>query len=99
TPSQPSGPHKVVGRGFGGSMQPYGRAIWFRDHAAAWVTLQADGTLLIRSGVTDLGAGQAASLCQIASEILGVALADISVYIRDTALNPAARGGLAALPV
>jgi len=95
TPSQPSGPHKVVGRGFGGSMQPYGRAIWFRDHAAAWVTLQADGTLLIRSGVTDLGAGQAASLCQIASEILGVALADISVYIGDTALNPPAGGTFA----
>jgi nicotinate dehydrogenase large molybdopterin subunit len=76
-------------------MQPYGRTIWFRDHASAWVTLQADGTLLIRSGVTDLGAGQAASLCQIASEILGVPLADISVYIGDTALNPPAGGTFA----
>ena len=94
-PSGPSGPHKVVGRGFGSSMQPYGRSIWFRDHASAWVTLQADGTLLIRSGVTDLGAGQAASLCQIASEILGVPLADISVYIGDTALNPPAGGTFA----
>lgn len=94
-PSVPSGPNKVVGRGFGSSMQPYGRSIWFRDHASAWVTLQADGTLLIRSGVTDLGAGQAASLCQIASEILGVPLADISVYIGDTALNPPAGGTFA----
>lgn len=91
-PSQPSGPGKVVGQGFACGMQPYGRSIWFRDHAAAWVTLQADGTLLIRSGVTDLGAGQAASLCQIASEILGVALSDISVYIGDTALTPPAGG-------
>lgn len=91
-PSQPSGPNRVVGRGFACGMQPYGRSIWFRDHAAAWVTLQADGTLLIRSGVTDLGAGQAASLCQIASEILGVALSDISVYIGDTALTPPAGG-------
>lgn len=91
-PSQPSGPDKVVGQGFACGMQPYGRSIWFRDHAAAWVTLQADGTLLIRSGVTDLGAGQAASLCQIASEILGVALSDISVYIGDTALTPPAGG-------
>ena len=73
-PSPPSGPNKVVGQGFGNSMQPYGRTIWFRDHASAWVTLQPDGTLLIRSGVTDLGAGQAASLCQIAAEILGVPL-------------------------
>ncbi|MEV5537142.1 xanthine dehydrogenase family protein molybdopterin-binding subunit [Saccharopolyspora shandongensis] len=94
-PSRPSGPHTVIGRGFGSSMQPYGRTIWFRDHASAWVTLQADGTLLIRSGVTDLGAGQAASLCQIASEILGVPLADIGVYIGDTALNPPAGGTFA----
>ncbi|MBO0679091.1 xanthine dehydrogenase family protein [Mycolicibacterium sp. S2-37] len=91
-PSEPSDPNKVVGQGFACGMQPYGRSIWFRDHAAAWITLQADGTLLIRSGVTDLGAGQAASLCQIASEILGVALSDISVYIGDTALTPPAGG-------
>lgn len=94
-PAAPSGPNKVVGQGFGSSMQPYGRTIWFRDHASAWVTLQEDGTLLIRSGVTDLGAGQAASLCQIASEILGVPLTDISVYIGDTALNPPAGGTFA----
>ena len=91
----PSGPGKRVGQGFGCSMQPYGRTIWFRDHASAWLTLQADGSLLIRSGVTDLGAGQAASLCQIASEILGVPLGDISVYIGDTALNPPAGGTFA----
>lgn len=94
-PDPPSGPRKVVGQGFGCSMQPYGRTIWFRDHASAWLTLQADGSLLIRSGVTDLGAGQAASLCQIASEILGVPLDDISVYIGDTALNPPAGGTFA----
>ncbi|MFI8790522.1 xanthine dehydrogenase family protein molybdopterin-binding subunit [Streptomyces sp. NPDC055105] len=94
-PSPPSGPGKVVGQGFGNSMQPYGRTIWFRDHASAWVTLQADGTLLIRSGVTDLGAGQAASLCQIAAEVLGVPLEAISVYIGDTALNPPAGGTFA----
>lgn len=94
-PSRPSGPGRVIGRGFASGMQPYGRSIWFRDQAAAWVTLQADGTLLIRSGVTDLGSGQAASLCQIASEILGVPLADISVYIGDTALNPPAGGTFA----
>lgn len=54
-PSQPSGPNRVVGRGFACGMQPYGRSIWFRDHAAAWVTLQADGTLLDPQRVTDPG--------------------------------------------
>jgi len=94
-PSPPSAPGRLVGRGFACNMQPYGRTIWFRDRASAWLTLQADGTLLIRSGVTDLGAGQAASLCQIASEMLGVPLGDISVYIGDTALTPPAGGTFA----
>ena len=58
------------------------------DSASAWLSLQADGSLLIRSGVSDVGGGQAASLCQIASEILGVSLERISVYIGDTALTP-----------
>jgi nicotinate dehydrogenase large molybdopterin subunit len=94
-PPRPSGPGKVTGRGIGCNRHPYGRAIWFRDKAAAWLSLQADGTLLIRSGVTDLGAGQAASLCQIAAEVLGAPLDDISIYIGDSALNPPAGGTFA----
>src|SRR5882757_7255129 len=94
-PPAPSGPSKLVGRGFACNMQPYGRTIWFRDRASAWLSLQADGTLLIRAGITDLGAGQAASLCEIASEILGVPLDEISIYIGDTALNPPAGGTFA----
>ncbi len=94
-PPQPSGPGKVTGRGIGCNRHPYGRAIWFRDKAAAWLSLQADGTLLIRCGVTDLGAGQAASLCQIAAEVLGAPLDDISIYIGDSALNPPAGGTFA----
>ena len=94
-PARPSGPGKRTGRGIGCNRQPYGRTIWFRDRASAWLSLQADGTLLIRSGVTDLGAGQAASLCQIAAEVLGVPLGDISIYIGDSALNPPAGGTFA----
>ncbi len=94
-PPRPSGPGKLTGRGLGCNRHPYGRTIWFRDRAAAWLSLQADGTLLIRSGVTDLGAGQAASLCQIAAEVLGAPLDDISIYIGDSALNPPAGGTFA----
>ena len=94
-PPKPSGPGKAVGRGIGCNRHPYGRAIWFGDKAAAWLSLQADGTLLIRCGVTDLGAGQAASLCQIAAEVLGAPLDDISIYIGDSALNPPAGGTFA----
>jgi len=94
-PARPSGPGRLVGRGIGCNRHPYGRTIWFHDRASAWLSLQADGTLLIRSGVTDLGAGQAASLCQIAAEVLGVPLDDISIYIGDSALNPPAGGTFA----
>jgi CO/xanthine dehydrogenase Mo-binding subunit len=94
-PPAPSGPGKLTGRGIGCNRHPYGRTIWFRDRASAWLSLQADGTLLIRSGVTDLGAGQAASLCQIAAEVLGVPLADIGIHIGDSALNPPAGGTFA----
>jgi nicotinate dehydrogenase large molybdopterin subunit len=94
-PPRPPGPGTLTGRGVGCNRQPYGRTIWFRDRASAWLSLQPDGTLLIRSGVTDLGAGQAASLCQIAAEVLGATLDDISVYIGDSALNPPAGGTFA----
>lgn len=84
-----------IGRGFACNMQPYGRARYFADAASCWLSLQTDGTLLIRIGVTDLGGGQAASLCQIASEVLGVTTERISVYIADTALTPLAGGTFA----
>lgn len=84
-----------VGRGFACNMQPYGRARHFSDSASSWMTLEPDGSLLIRSGVTDLGGGQAASLCQVASEVLGVPLEKISIHIADSALTPLAGGTFA----
>ena len=94
-PARPSGPGRRVGRGFAVNMQPYGRTVWFRDRAACWISLEADGSLLLRSGVTDLGAGQAASLAEIASEVLGVPLGEIGVHIGDSQLTPPAGGTFA----
>jgi CO/xanthine dehydrogenase Mo-binding subunit len=83
------------GRGFASNMQPYGRAVFFRDQATCWMSLEPDGALIVRAGVTDLGGGQAASLCQIASEVLGVPLDDIAVHIADTHLTPPTGGTFA----
>ena len=94
-PARPSGPGRRVGRGFAVNMQPYGRTVWFRDRAACWISLEADGSLLLRSGVTDLGAGQAASLAEIASEVVGVPLGEIGVHIGDSQLTPPAGGTFA----
>src|SRR6266498_3398203 len=94
-PPQPSGPARRVGRGVAANMQPYGRTIWFHDQASCWISLEADGSLLLRSGVTDLGGGQAASLAQIASEVLGAPLREIAVHIGDSSLTPPAGGTFA----
>jgi CO/xanthine dehydrogenase Mo-binding subunit len=71
-------------------MTSYGRIVWLHDWASAWVELQMDGTVLIRTGVPDIGGGQAASLVQITAEILAVGQGDIAIHIGDSALTPLA---------
>jgi CO/xanthine dehydrogenase Mo-binding subunit len=83
------GPLKV-GRGFATTMQSYGRIMWFHDTSRSWVGIEQDGTVVVRCGVPDVGAGQANSLCQIAAEVLGVGLEDVTVYHSDSALTPLA---------
>jgi CO/xanthine dehydrogenase Mo-binding subunit len=84
-----SGPVKV-GQGFASYMQSYGRITWFHDTSRAWVGVELDGSVVIRCGVPDLGGGQVNSLCQIASEVLGVPLEDVTIYSTDSALTPLA---------
>ena len=86
----PSGAGKRVGRGLASALTSYGRIVWLHDWASAWVELQMDGTVLIRTGVPDIGGGQAASLVQITAELLGVPQSDIAVHIGDSALTPLA---------
>jgi CO/xanthine dehydrogenase Mo-binding subunit len=86
----PNGSHVKVGRGLACNFQPYGRIVWLHDWASAWVGFEMDGSLVVRCGVPDVGGGQASSLCQIASEVLGVSLERISVHISDSALTPLA---------
>jgi CO/xanthine dehydrogenase Mo-binding subunit len=83
------GPVKV-GRGMASYFQSYGRITWFHDTSNAWVGLELDGTVTIRCGTPDIGAGQVNSLAQITAEILGVPLRDITVYSTDSAVTPLA---------
>ena len=87
-PPEPSGPRRAVGRGFACNLQPYGRCVWLNDWSSAWIGFELDGTLVIRIAVPDIGGGQASSLVQIASEVLGVAPERIAIHIGDSALNP-----------
>jgi CO/xanthine dehydrogenase Mo-binding subunit len=77
-----------IGRGCASYFQAYGRITWMHDTSQAWVGLEQDGTVLVRAGVPDLGAGQINSLCQIAAEVLGVPLERVAVYATDSALTP-----------
>ncbi len=86
----PSGKTYRVGHGIASYMQSYGRITWFHDTSQAWVSLEMDGTVVIRSGIPDLGAGQVSAVCQIASEVLGVNIDKVVIYNTDSALTPLA---------
>jgi CO/xanthine dehydrogenase Mo-binding subunit len=87
-PSSPRAPHVKVGRGLACNFQPYGRIVWLHDWSSAWIGFEMDGSLVVRCGAPDVGGGQASSLCQIASEVLGVPLGRIVVHVSDSALTP-----------
>lgn len=86
----PSSPRHRIGRGVACNLQPYGRIVWLHDWASAWVGYEMDGTVVVRTGVPDVGGGQASSLCQIAAEVLGVGPEDVTIHIADSALTPLA---------
>ena len=88
-PTKVSGPVKI-GRGIAAYQQSYGRITWLHDTSEGWVGVEVDGTVIVRSGVTDIGAGQASALAQIVAEVLGVTLEDVVVYNSDSAVTPLA---------
>jgi CO/xanthine dehydrogenase Mo-binding subunit len=79
-----------IGRGLAAYQQSYGRMTFLHDTSEAWVGVEVDGTVVVRSGVTDIGAGQASALAQIAVEILGVSMDNVVVYNSDSAVTPLA---------
>jgi CO/xanthine dehydrogenase Mo-binding subunit len=79
-----------IGRGLAAYQQSYGRLTFLHDTSEAWVGVEIDGTVVVRSGVTDIGAGQASALGQIAAELIGVTLSNVKVYNSDSAVTPLA---------
>lgn len=84
----PSEDHLVVGRGLASSWQAYGRMRYLHDMSSAWVSLEKDGSVVVRSGIPDLGGGQRESLRKIAAEELGVELGVVQVNSTDTQATP-----------
>lgn len=79
-----------IGRGVAVYQQSYGRLTFLHDSSEAWVGVEVDGTVVVRSGVTDIGAGQVSALGQIVAEVLGVSLDKVIIYNSDSAVTPLA---------
>jgi len=79
-----------IGHGLAIGMMSYGRLTFLHDTSRSYVKIELDGSVLVRCGIPDLGAGQAQALCQIVGEELGVPQEKIKIYISDTALTPLA---------
>ncbi len=82
--------YKKVGQGLAIGLMSYGRMTFLHDSSRCYVRLESDGSILIRSGIPDLGGGQVSILCQIVAEELGVPMSKINIYYSDTALTPLA---------
>jgi CO/xanthine dehydrogenase Mo-binding subunit len=84
------GENRKIGRGLAIGLMSYGRMTFLHDSSRCYVRLESDGSVLIRSGIPDLGGGQISLLCQIVAEELGVPMSQVKIYHSDTALTPLA---------
>ena len=89
-PSKPGAPVEKIGRGIASSLMSYGRMMFLHDTSRSYISIDLDGSVTVRCGVQDIGGGQSSSLAQIAAEILGVPITDVTVYFGDSALTPLA---------
>ncbi|NML65981.1 xanthine dehydrogenase family protein molybdopterin-binding subunit [Hymenobacter sp. RP-2-7] len=80
--------------GYGMSTGTFNAMRW---QATVRVVLQADGSLLVQSAVTDIGPGTGTALTIIAHNVLGVPLDRIKVQYGDTSLPPAPTQGGSAI--
>ncbi len=84
-PHTPAPPGKRVGRGYAANMTGYGRPF---SASEGFVGMDVDGSALIRVGVSDLGAGQTSTACQVVADELGLPLEKVSILNSDSATTP-----------
>ncbi|MDR1619748.1 MAG: xanthine dehydrogenase family protein molybdopterin-binding subunit [Clostridiales bacterium] len=79
---------RKVGRGIAVGQMSYGRLCFLHDSSRCAIRVELDGTITLRAGVPDVGAGQASALAQICAEELGLPIEDVHPFIMDTHLTP-----------
>ncbi|MEM0379938.1 MAG: xanthine dehydrogenase family protein molybdopterin-binding subunit [Desulfurococcaceae archaeon] len=77
-------------RGIGVAVMYHGNSIGAEgaDYSSVSIIIQRDGSIILRTGLTDMGQGSIQSLLNIASEILGVPLKYFKVESADTSSTP-----------
>ena len=83
-PEKDHGPWRV-GVGVVANMGGYGRP---RNEGEVYVSIDEDGSVNVRTGASDVGAGQTQTNRQIAAEALGIALEDVTVTMSDSHVTP-----------
>ena len=83
-PEKDHGPWRV-GVGYVANMGGYGRP---RNEGEVYVSIDEDGSVSVRTGASDVGAGQTQTNRQIAAEALGIALDDVTVTMSDSHVTP-----------
>ncbi|WP_089610257.1 xanthine dehydrogenase family protein molybdopterin-binding subunit [Dehalobacterium formicoaceticum] len=58
------------------------------DYDNALITIQQDGSVLLSSGVPDIGTGTTTTLPQLAAEVLGISMEQIYMTFADTLTTP-----------
>ncbi len=83
-PEKDHGPWRA-GVGFVANLGGYGRP---RMEGEAYVSLEDDGSVNLRCGASDVGAGQTHAYRQIAAEAVGVPLEKVTVVMSDSHVTP-----------
>ncbi|MDE0330371.1 MAG: molybdopterin-dependent oxidoreductase, partial [Nitrospinae bacterium] len=83
-PEKDHGPWRV-GVGYVANIGGYGRP---RNEGEVYVGIDEDGSVNVRTGASDVGAGQTETNRQIAAEALGIALEDVTVTMSDSHVTP-----------
>ncbi|MFP6890485.1 MAG: xanthine dehydrogenase family protein molybdopterin-binding subunit [Nitrospinota bacterium] len=73
------------GVGYIANLAGYGRP---RNEGEAYISIEADGSVNLRCGASDVGAGQTQAYRQIAAEALGVPLESVSATMSNSEVTP-----------
>lgn len=88
TPQFSLRPGEKLGMGIAGSYKNVGLGSGIPDRSGAHVTLEPDGTFLVRHGAADIGQGANDVAAIVAARTFGVSLKYIRIHNGDTDLDP-----------